>query len=93
MEKYVDEISVLTESGEESEYDYSRPSVQSNVQKGSRTNPQGRVLGDWQKFSRQRKRQASFIRNTGENDHYDMTIAPLNIYENQVSTTIGYQKV
>ena len=46
-EDYVDKISVLTESGEveESEYDYSQPSVQSNMQRGSRTNPQGRVTG------------------------------------------------
>ena len=31
-----------------------------------------------------RRGRRSFYRNTGENDPYDMSIAPLNLYENQV---------
>ena len=35
------------------------------------TNTRGRGRGRW-----------SFYRNTGENDPYDMSISPLNIFEN-----------
>ena len=63
-EEYVYKISVLTESNEveESEYDYSQPSEQSNVQRGSRPNHQGRVTVYWKKFSRQRQRQTFFYK-------------------------------
>ena len=40
-----------------------------------RTNPRGRGRG---------RGRRSFYRNTGENDPYDMSIAPLNLFENQV---------
>ena len=34
----------------------------------------------------------SFVRKTGESDPYDMSIAPLNIYENQV-IPVGLQNL
>ena len=81
----MDEIFVLTETGEidASVYEYYQTPVQSTEQRGSRLNTRGRfVLGTGENVQRRGRRP--FIRNTGENDPCDMSIALMNIHENQV---------
>ena len=78
----MDEISALTETGEidENESTLYQTPVNINVQRGSRANPRGRFeLGSGRHGQHRGRGGRPFARNTGENDPYDMSLAPLNI--------------
>ena len=74
--------SVLTEYGEVEEDVQSSSFTKRNYNDQGTSNANSRgARGNIQ--TRGRGRQP-FVRHTGENDAYDMSIAPMNIYENQV---------
>ena len=76
----VEEVSGLTESGEVEELP-----VVSGTQPTSNTTARGRFNVGIRGANPSRGRgRRPFVRQTGESDPYDMFIAPLNIYENQV---------
>ena len=76
----VEEVSGLTESGEVEELP-----VVSDTQPTSNTTARGRFYVGIRGANPSRGRgRRPFVRQTGESDPYDMFIAPINIYENQV---------
>jgi len=80
----------MNELGEIPENTISAPNIpvqasanQENTSSTENINAQAQAGGRDVGRGRNRGRRA-FFRQTGENDPYDMSIAPLNIYENQV---------
>ena len=78
--EFVEEVSSLTEMGEVQEAEIAQSNTYDRAPSRGRFNI-GSNRGSFQARGRGGR---PFVRQTGENDPYDMSIAPLFIYENQV---------
>ena len=82
--EFVEEVSSLTEMGEVQENTQTAAITQSNVYDQASTRGRFNVGSNRGRFQARERGGRPFVRHTGENDPYDMSIAPLFIYENQV---------
>ena len=82
--EFIEEVSGLTETGEVQESVQTAGIAQTNTM--DQTSSRGRFnVGSFRGRGQARGRGGRpFSRHTGENDPYDMSIAPMFIYENQV---------
>ena len=83
--EFVEEVSSLTEMGEVQENTQTAAITQSHVYDQASTRGRFNVASNRGRFQARGRGGGPFVGHTGENDPYDMSIAPMFIYENQVA--------